>query len=270
MEVNKLESKEVFILGFGGAATLTAIILSSMYFGHMITTKSNVQTPITVTAAQPRIEVNVPVGPAPEVKVTTATPHVDVHVPTQPAPVVNVTTPPAVVTVLDKRDSDKAKSSEKIPVPASANDMQPTPVSIPIKPEKAQGSSMVLPPAAKEEITIESLYSNAEKYIASYCLKKGLDVSAEAKRWNTTWQKGVDQAMIDNTDSSEQSYINRVVLAKRSNFDMEKASPDQIVEACRLFLRYRDARLQMLNAMNDALTKENLEKTVAFLAAGPK
>lgn len=266
MEVNKLEGKEVFILGFGGAGALTVIILSSMYFGHIISMKSNQQGPITVTAAAPHIDVHVPAQAAPEIKVTAAQPRIDVNVPAQLPPVVNVSTPPATVTVLDKRDGDK-KELEIQAVHAPAEAPKPIPVALPVKTEKTS-SATTLP--IDEETSIDTLYKTAESYIASYCAKNKLDSAAENRKWNAKWQSRVEQAINDNTDSSEQNYINRTVIAERANFLMDKATPEQIVEACRLFLRYRDGGFTMLAAMNEALTKDNLKKTVVFLAAGAK
>lgn len=258
MEVNKLEGREVLIIGFGGMMLVTLVVLSSIYVGHAITVVSNVPQPIHVMPAQPQVSVNVPNAPAPRVEVSAAAPAVNVHVPAQPAPVVNVSTPPATVTVIDQREKPKAEKP-----PAVLPD--PVPVSVP-KPDKTSA----LPLSKEEEVTLDSLYKNAENYISSYCVKNGVNAEGESKAWTTKWLAKVETAVRDGSVSDEQAYINRYVVDNSSSFNMDKAPPDRVVEACRVLLRYRDARLTMLSAMNEALTKENLKKTVVFLAAGVK
>jgi hypothetical protein len=272
MEVNKLEGKEVMIIGFGGVTLLTLVVLSSIYVGHAITVTSNVPTPIHVSSAAPKIEVNVPQAPAPKVEVTSAAPKVDVHVPAGAPPTVNVSTPPATVTVLDKRDPESKAfvvpvsapaASPAVPIPAKFE--QTTPAVVP----DAQGAAPVAVKAADVK-DLETLYAYAERYIESYCRKNGLDPAAESKKWQTKWSSQVETAMRDGTANDEQAYINRVVVDKRDCFDLDKATPEKIVEGCRLMLRYRDAKLTWIQAMKDAATIENLQKTVAFLAAGVK
>jgi hypothetical protein len=121
------------------------------------------------------------------------------------------------------------------------------------------------------EPSLDNLYAHATRYIDLYCHKHGLDPSNESRRWNSTWRSSVEQALSDNVDSSEQSYINRIVVAKRDYFNLGpgQASPEKVVEACRILLRYRDGQLAWLQAMKDALTNENMKKTMAFLAQGP-
>lgn len=119
--------------------------------------------------------------------------------------------------------------------------------------------------------SLELLYEHAEMYVAAYCEQKGLDPKAEEKKWLKKWQESCQQAISDNTDSSEQSYINRMVLQKRDCFDTEKADADKIVEGCRILLRYRDAELYFLQAMKDALSEPvTVRKLVSFLAEGPR
>ena len=52
--------------------------------------------------------------------------------------------------------------------------------------------------------------------------------------------------------------------------DEADLNDEKICEACRIMLRYRDGQLAWLQAMKDALTNENLKKTMAFLAQGPR
>jgi hypothetical protein len=306
MEVNKLESKEVLIILFGLPVMITLIVLASIGVGHVVTTRSDRPTNVTVAAATPTIEVNVPQQPAPKIQVSATVPNVDVNVPQALPPTINVTTPPAVVTVLERGEKSSAKlvsteAVEKtIPVTASpdttTNDNKaikptetkpaetppnltpesgsPAPSSEPSKKtsDAPTGSSGVAQKlnVRDEDLTLETLYDYAEKYIESYCQKNNLDVSSESTKWMKRWNQGVEQAIRDNTDSDEQSYINRVTITKRECFDIEKATPEKIVEGCRIMLRYRDGQFAWLKAMRDAVTNESLKKTLVFLSAGAR
>ena len=279
MEVNKLESKEVLVMLFGLPVMITLIVLVSIGVGHWVTTRSDRPTNVNVTAAQPRVDVNVPAA-APQIQVTAAPPKIDVNVPQAAAPNVNVTTPPATVTVLDRRsDGDthvetKPEKPEKKETARPAEPVKPAaPAPAAPKTEQTPKTSSLVPIPVKaavsdDEMSLETLYSYAEKYIDSYCRKNNLDAALEAKKWQNAWKRNLDQAVSDNIDSSEQTYINRIVVAKRNCFDIEKATPEQIVEGCRIMLRYRDGQLAWLQAMKDAVTNENMKKTLVFLAAG--
>lgn len=302
MEVNKLESREVLIMLFGLPTMITLIVLASIGVGHLVTTHSDRPTNVTVSAPSPKVDVNVPQSAAPNVHVSAMPPKVDVNVPQQPPPTVNVSTPPAVVTVLDRRaepDSRSATTEDRSRSAAPADVRKavvlppapPTPPAEVIKPELVKPpveAPKVVPvktepgkssssngegfrPAvqlAEEELTLDTLYKYAERYIESYCAKNSLNNVEEARRWNSKWRKAVDQAIADNTDYDEQTFINRVAITKRECFDIEKATPEKIVEGCRILLRYRDGKLALMKAMRDAVTNENLKKTLVFLAAG--
>jgi len=120
-----------------------------------------------------------------------------------------------------------------------------------------------------EDISLDSFYALMTKYIDAYSSKKGLNPTEENKRWMKRWMDNVEQAMADG-DSSEQQYINRVTIAKRDCFNIEKAEVSKVVEGCRILLRYRDGGFTWLSAMREALTRENLKKTLVFLNAGPQ
>ena len=170
---------------------------------------------------------------------------------------------------------------EARPAAPASMSIRPTETSMPrAEPVRVSSSSFdayasprrpvsTVPSVSVEEPTLDTLYHCANTYIESYCRKHGLDPVNETNKWDRKWHSGLEQAIADNIDTGEQSYINRMVISKRDYFNVEKTSPDKIVEACRLLLRYRDGQLAWLQAMKDAMTKENLKKTVAFLAAGP-
>lgn len=278
MEVNKLEGKEVYILVFGGSAMLFCVVILAFFAGHWITAKSNVMPIVQVMSATPKIDVNVP--PA-QVSVTTPQPRVDFNVPQGPIPIVNVTTPPAVVTVIEKEHKEqriaevkeqskdvKQEQTKPAPVVSPPPAAAPKPATVEAEKPNKTSVSEFKADFREEDLNMDTLYRYAEKYIDSYCKKNSLDSSRETTKWTKNWQQGLSQAMNDNTDTNEQSYINRVVIQKRNCFDLEKATPEQIVEGCRLMLRYRDGQLAWLQAMKDAATNENLKKTLVFLAAG--
>lgn len=121
-----------------------------------------------------------------------------------------------------------------------------------------------------QEVTLEALYGSAERYIEAFCRKKGLDAQAENRKWLRRWTSSLTQAIKDDTDGSEQSYINRILLAKRDCFNMDKTAPEKTVEACRIMLRYRDAGLSWPSALRNALTPELMLHTLQFLSAGPR
>ncbi|HYG74270.1 MAG TPA: hypothetical protein VEK08_04620 [Planctomycetota bacterium] len=347
-------------MAFGLPVMTTAIVMGSMYAGHIMTVRSDRPTNVLVSAAPPSIDVNVPTAAPPNVQVSAPPATVDVHVPqsappvvtvnpaTLPAPNINITPPAPTVTVIEREpldfqlatrerferlekfekaekekaakvlasaasSSDAAKLPESkpeaagtfaapaapktdapatstpaatepaksaTPAPASKPSAEAKPAAEPVKAAEAvvlpEAKPMLLARAVSgsmgknEELSIDTLYACAEKYIETYCKRNNLDPVQEEKKWNRMWKASVEQAISDNIDSSEQSYINRMVIAKRDYFNIERATPEKIVEACRIMLRYRDGQLAWLSAMREALTQDNLKKTVAFLSAGPK
>lgn len=261
MEVTKIESSDVWKLVFGVPITLALIVLASIFLGHVITTRSDRPTNVTVAAAAPKIDVLTPVALPPHITVSPSQQKIDVNVAAQNPPVVNVSTPPAVVTVLDRRSDAKLPEVLPAPVPIAP---KVVPAAIPVS---------TSPPASSADfkdadLTTDTLYQYADKYIASYCKKVGNDPALAATAWMKKWQQGLNQAVADGIDSDEQSYINRIAIQKRDCFDIEKATPEKIVEGCRIMLRYRDGKLAWLKALKDAATNENLKKTLVFLAAG--
>jgi hypothetical protein len=277
MEVNKLESREVMVMLFGLPVMVTVITLASIAMGHWVTARS--ERPINVTAAAPRIDVNVPQQPAPNIQVSSAPPKIDINVPQATPPAINVSTPPAIVRVVHSNGTTSGEVDEKGTAPAEGGPLLPNiqqPIEVlegssksslkDVKPMDAHYKSQAA--VREEDLTLDTLYNYAEKYVNSYCRKNNLDPVLEQNRWLANWKRGLDQAIKDEIDSGEQSYINRIVLIKRDCFDLEKATPEKIVEGCRLMLRYRDGRLAWLQAMKDAATHDNLKKTLVFLAAG--
>lgn len=253
---------------------------------------------INVSSAAPRVDVHVPQQAAPTVTVNT---------PPQAPPNITVNPPAATVTIMDKKEAERsatfvidapktpsspaaaAAPAKSAPLTVVTTEKPVPPVAPAIQVEKVATAAPAAPAApaksevrpvavvkastpepAADEPTLENLYNYASRYVDTYCKQRGLDPANETRRWNRVWQSNVEQAIADNIDSSEQSYINRVVITKRDYFNLNTASPEKICEACRIMLRYRDGQLAWLQAMKDALTNENMKKTMAFLAQGPK
>jgi hypothetical protein len=302
-------NNHVIVMAFGLPIMTTAIVMGSMYAGHLITQSSDRPAEVRVQTSPPKIDINVPQSAPPNINVSSTAPKVDIHVPQLQPPTVTVNTPQlappnitvnppaATVTVIEKREGDHTpllasetlKPAATKPQIVSERPAASAPIvqqekTAPVIPGKPTSEAIHLSspdlhsavPVAKAEAeppaepTLENLYSYATRYVDMYCQKRGLDSLVEARRWNRMWQSNVDQAIADNIDSSEQSYINRIVITKRDYFNLNTATPEKIVEACRIMLRYRDGQLAWLQAMKDSLTNENLKKTMAFLAQGPK
>jgi hypothetical protein len=250
----------------------------------------------------PTVTVNTPTAAAPNITVNPAAPTVTVinqreekehrvAVPEKIEKPVDAKPVPAVEAKPEVTAAKTAVDMPKPPVPSAlkpaTETIKPQSENLPEKkPAETQTSAAPTPaPDARpilvsaatavhelnnKPLSIETLYECANQYIESYCRKNRLDPVAESRKWNRLWKANVEQSINDNIDSGEQSYINRIVIVKRDCFNIEKATPEKIVEACRIMLRYRDGELAWLEAMKEALTQDNLKKTVAFLTAGPQ
>lgn len=277
MKVNDLEGKEVGIFFFGGVTMVTTIVLLSFLVGHWVTTRSNVPTVVSVQSAQPSVAVNVPQTPAPVVNVQPSTATVNVHVPEGPAPTVHVSTPQPLVTFVNR--DDRPASVIKEPTQPVKEEKKAAPaVPLPVSVEKNSGMNEDKADKARRELdqalaapSFDAVYKYAEFYLARYCEKHSLDASAEARNWNKSWQQRVADSQNSGSGGvSEQQLLNDVCIQKRDNFNVKTATPEQIVEGCRLLLRYRDAELQPPSQMVKAATPEYLRDTITVLAVGIK
>lgn len=264
MQAN-LEGNDVKYFAFGVPIMVALIVLGSVAMGAWLSNASHVPTEVRVAAASPSVNVNTP-APRVENNISAAVPNVSVNVPTQAAPVVNVTTAQPLVKFYDQGGVEKP---EKFEPKAQEKPLAPAvvPVSAPDKQHSSSSPARIMSPIAPpkdEEATLDALYKNAEIYISAFCTKNGLQEDATGKKWEREWKDKVG-------DASEQVYINSWVVDHQNYFDMDKAKPEQVVEACRILLRYRDQNFAMLAALNKALMdSDNIRKTVAFLKAGPK
>lgn len=266
MEI-KLDNKDSLLTVFAFPVLGAAILLFAVWVGHHIT-REVPPTPVTITAASPKIDVNVPQAAAPRVEVTAtaAQPSVEVNVPPSNPPAINITAPQPLVTIIS-RDPDKKDVTPVVPA-TSPSHSEATPASSAVQVVyKSKPEPVVF---KNEDLTLVTLYRYAEKYIESYCAKNHLDPASERAKWNKEWQKRLETAVNDGSVSDENAFLNRVVVEKRDCLDLERATPEKVVEGCRLMLRYRDGNLTLLQAMQDQVTGENLRKSLVFLAAGVK
>lgn len=276
MEVSKLEGKEVLTMLFGLPIMITVIVLASIVVGHIVTVRSNIPTQVNVAATPPNVDMK------PEVHVTSApvTVHpatIEVNVPQQLPPTVNVTPQAPIVTLVNKLQNgelrlepSKDSSPAKLETPKPP---APLPAAVPalakpaVTPLGSSSTEKEAPKAPVKSLTIDDLYAAAEKYLDVHCRKNSMDPQKEREKWEKKWRDDLNQAVADNSATDEQNYINRVVVEKRDCFDIEKATPEKIVEGCRILLRYRDGKLALLSALQEKVTSENLQKTITFLAA---
>lgn len=246
MQISLKINSYVFL--FGLPLLLTLIILGTVGVAYMVT-KPNVMMPnLTVQAPKVEATVNVPEQPAPVVN----SPNVVVNVPpSRPNIMVNQSPaePPNVnVTVPDSKPGE-VRTIEKVVEKTK-------PVPVPIYVETKDKDQAV--------VTIQDVYRAAEKYIEDYCQTSGKDPKKESERWLSVWQDRVKEK------GDEQRLANDVLIEKRGGFDVTQAKPEEVVEVCRLMLRYRDANLAIPTAFKEALSAENLYKFKIALDQGIK
>ncbi|MBI3832517.1 MAG: hypothetical protein HY291_23545 [Planctomycetes bacterium] len=122
--------------------------------------------------------------------------------------------------------------------------------------------AIYVPTEDKAQITINDLFPIAERFVGDYCKKCNLDVAAEDRKWMDAWNSRVKE------EGDEQVLANRVLIEKRESFNVEKAKPEQVVEACRLMLRYRDAKLSLPTVFKENVTAGALLKIKRYLETG--
>jgi hypothetical protein len=272
MDTNsEVSTKPLLLLFIVIPIMVTILVLSSVFVGYYVSSHSRVATPIQIMPATADVHIN---NPEPKVTITMPNmipPKVEVNIPPS-QPTVNVSTPPAIVTMVRASDSYQEKK-EKIeaPKPEAPKPEEPKPEEP--KPEEPVKVNSVEPPTniINENTTIDDLYRAAEKYLEAYCLKKGLNPKKESERWYFNWKSRLKQAQHDSIDTDEQSFINRMVVDNSDYFDKDNATPEKIVEGCRILLRYRDGNLKLYSKLNNKLMKDdNLKKALTFLVAGPE
>lgn len=250
-----------YIFIFGVPAMITLIILGSMivfYFvggsrqpvaqiappvhvsqvnSDEVMQKMMKEVPAIAKALVPPVNVNVQPAevhvPETRVVLPEVQPRVFVSTPTQEAPQVNVS-----VAGGDGKTQTVTKVVEKIvekevPIYVATED--------------------------KAQLTIDDLYPIAERFVNEYYKKNNLDQTVETRKWMDNWNSRVRE------EGDEQRLANRVLIEKREGFNVEKARPDQVVDACRLMLRYRDAKLALPTLFKEYVTADALLKIKKYL-----
>ncbi|MCW8130717.1 MAG: hypothetical protein KIS92_10235 [Planctomycetota bacterium] len=253
-----------YIFIFGVPAMITVIILGSMivfYFvggsrqpvaqvappvhisqvnSDEVMQKMMKEVPAIAKALVPPVNVNVQPAEVhvPETKVVLpeVQPRVFVSTPVQEAPSVNVS-----VAGGEGKTQTVTKVVEKI-----------------VEKEVA----IYVPTEDKAQLTIDDLYPVAERFVTEFCKKNNLDGAAETRKWMESWNSRVRE------EGDEQRLANRVLIEKRDCFNVEKARPDQVVDACRLMLRYRDAKLALPTIFKENVTADSLLKIKKYLETG--
>lgn len=230
---------------------LVMAMVIGIFMGHELTLRSAIPVQVMVQPSVSEVSVKVPQSAAPVVNVSSKTPDINVMVPASAAPIVNVTTPPATVKVIQTQVTPEA-----IKIPEKVDSLQPVP-DLP-------------PPAAAPFVPtkIEDLYGLADKFISCYCMCRSIDETEFRSKWLKKYTNGLDTAMMDD-NTTEQSYINRLVIAKRGCFNLDKASKEDVIEACFILLRFRDTNLTILSALRDKATPDMLLKAVGVLGSNP-
>jgi len=116
--------------------------------------------------------------------------------------------------------------------------------------------------ADKAQLTMDDLYPLIDRFVAEHCKKNNLDPAVEDKRWQDAWNTRVKE------EGDEQRLANRVLIEKRESFNVEKAKPEQVVDACRLMLRFRDGSLTLPAIFKENISAASLVKVKKYLEAG--
>ena len=235
-----------YVFLFGLPVLLTLIILGTVAVSYVVT-KPNVMMP-NVTVQAPKIEASL-------------------NVPPQPAPIINA--PDVVVNVPPSRPNIMVNQSPAAPPQVNVTVPNAKPGEVQVVEKVIEKTKTVPVPvyvdtAERATVTIQDVYRAAENYIADYCKHSGKDPEAESKKWLAVWSDRVKEA------GDEQRLANEVLIQKRGGFDVSSAKSAEIVEVCRLMLRYRDAKLALPAVFKEAVTAENLYKFKSALDEGVK
>ena len=109
------------------------------------------------------------------------------------------------------------------------------------------------------QLTMDDMYPIVERFLVEHCKRNQLDAKTEEKKWLESWQSRVKE------EGDEQRLANRTLIEKRAGFDVEKAKPEQVVEICRLMLRFRDGQLALPAIFKEHVSAASLVKIKSFL-----
>lgn len=237
-----------YFLLFGVPLLMTVIILGSVVVGGYFLGRSVIVPNLTINP--PKVEASLNVPP----------PTINNMIKPSDVPVI-VNVPPTNITVRN-----------------NLAEVQPPTVHVTI-PEGKQGQVQIVEKIVEKKVevpvpiyvetadqaavTILDIYPLCEKFIDEYISKLGKDPKIEQKRWLDLWNSKVAEI------GDEQRAANESLINRRSAFKVDTAKTDEIVEVCRVMLRYRDAKLSIPSAFKEVMTADNLFKLKNYLAKGP-
>lgn len=236
-----------YIMLFGMPLMFTFIILGSVGLGAYCLNRSVVIPNLTISP--PHIDAKLHVPP-PIINNSVKPPDVTVNVPPSnvlvkpemPASHVTVMMPDNAkgqVQVVEKVIEKKVEVRVEVPVPIYVETRD------------------------QAAVTIQDIYPLCEKYVDEYFAKLGKDPKTEQVRWLEGWRSRVAEI------GDEQRAANDIIITKRGAFKVDSAKVEEIIEVCRIMLRYRDAKLAIPTVFKEAMTADNLYKLKVFLAKGP-
>jgi len=239
MEVNS------YVALFGVPLMICVMILGAMAIQHVFMTPAPAPIHIATQSQAPTIQNHVAVPPA-NVTVQPADVPVNIMSP-DPQPIFLQAPPPydiyeKIQFSLPEGQKGEVKIVEKVV-------------------EKTKQIPIYVPTADKAEITIDDIYNSADRYLKNWCAINGKDSKAEHERWMSLWNSRVMERGGD-----EQAAANAILLEKAPGL-AGTPKPDHIAEICRIFLRYRDGKLDLPSLLKIHLTAENLMKLKGLLDA---
>lgn len=230
---------------FGIPILFTIIILGSLMVSHYVTSDRQIPA-INVTA--PNITARLDV-PAPTIIVKPA--DVKIDIPQQPVPYINVAAPrlepPNVHINIPDGKKGEIQVIEKV-----------------VEKIKEVQVAIYVDTADKANVTMNDIYPAAEIYVKKWCEKNGKDNVSEHKRWFDVWNSRVTER------GDEQIVANSALIEKSDAFRIDKAKPNDVVEVCRIMLRFRDAKLAIPTVFKTYVTADNLLKLKEALERGPQ
>lgn len=239
-----------YIMLFGMPFLLTVMILGSVGLGAYCLNRTVVIPNLTVNPPHIEAKLNVP---PPIVNVKPSDVPITINVPPlelreMPGPNVSVTIPEGKrgeVQIIEKVIEKRVE----IPVDRIVEKR----VEVPIYVETAEQGA----------VTIHDIFPLCEKYVEDYFTKTGRDPKTEQKKWLDGWSAKVAEI------GDEQRVANDTMLNKRGALKIDTAKIEEIIEICRIMLRYRDAKLAIPTIFKDSMTADNLWKFRNFLVKGP-
>lgn len=86
------------------------------------------------------------------------------------------------------------------------------------------------------------------------------------KKWEKKWKSLAETAINDNPDLDEEKYLNRYIYdwmaGRATRFEKNELTVDDKLQACRLYMLYKNRRWKIPDSISKHLTKDNLERFI--------